>query len=178
MGHHIKAKVTDMLNSRLKSLSIAALAAVWGCLLVPGGATAATPVGAVLAPGALPVGLSNSIIIEKVQQHRRARRRGIRRGNRGVRRGRHAGRRLFRRHGGRRYRGPYLAFPRFVAPPYYYSDPYYDYPAYDPYYGGYDNTPAPPPRGGSCARWSRRCTANWGYGNGDYWGCMRYHGCD
>ncbi|MEM8688048.1 MAG: hypothetical protein AAGF81_12000, partial [Pseudomonadota bacterium] len=74
----------------------------------------------------------------------------------------------------RRYRGPYISVPSVAVPSYYYADPYYDY---DPYYSsGYDYTPAPAP-GGSCARWSRRCTANWGYGNQDYWGCMQYHGC-
>ena len=60
-----------------------------------------------------------------------------------------------------------------------YRYPYYDYPSppYSPYYGGYDYTPTPPPRRGSCWRWKRRCEANWGFGNEDYWGCMRYHGC-
>jgi len=31
--------------------------------------------------------------------------------------------------------------------------------------------------GGSCGYWSRRCAANWGWRNGNYYGCMRYHGC-
>lgn len=26
------------------------------------------------------------------------------------------------------------------------------------------------------AYWSRRCAANWGYRNSNYYGCMRYHG--
>ncbi len=30
---------------------------------------------------------------------------------------------------------------------------------------------------GRCARWSRRCASNWGYGNDDYYGCLNYHGC-
>ena len=30
---------------------------------------------------------------------------------------------------------------------------------------------------GRCARWSRRCANNWGYGNNDYYGCLEYHGC-
>lgn len=29
-----------------------------------------------------------------------------------------------------------------------------------------------------CAYWSDRCVDNWGYRNPDYWGCMRYYGCD
>ena len=71
---------------------------------------------------------------------------------------------------GPRYRGPYYGYP---------SYDYYDPPVhYEPYYGGYDYTPTPPPRRGSCWRWKRRCQANWGYGNEDFWGCMRYHGCN
>ncbi len=167
-----------MLKNALKPLSLAALAAFCGVLITPSPSSAAAPVGAVFSPSALPAGVFKSNLVEKVQQRRRARnrRRGVRRGRRGVRRYRR-GRRLFRR-GGRRFRGPYLAFPG-AAIPYYYSNPYYDYPSssYDPYYyGGYDYTPVP--RGGSCSRWRRRCQANWGYGNQDFWGCMRYHGCD
>lgn len=52
---------------------------------------------------------------------------------------------------------------------------------YDPcshYYGcgrceGYIERPSY-----SCRYWSRRCAENWGYGNEDYYGCLRYHGCD
>lgn len=29
----------------------------------------------------------------------------------------------------------------------------------------------------ACSYWSRRCIANWGYGNANYRGCMRYHRC-
>jgi|ABPU01.1.fsa_nt_gi hypothetical protein len=32
-------------------------------------------------------------------------------------------------------------------------------------------------RGRSCSYWSRRCARNWGFGNSNYYGCMRYHGC-
>ena len=170
-----------MLKSARTTLSMAALAAVCVVLSAPSVAVAATPAGAVFSPGVLPADVFKSNAVEKVQQRRRARnrRRGARRGRRGARRFR-GGRRLFRR-GGRRFRGPYLAFPSPAIPYYYNSNPYYDYPSanYDPYYyGGYDYTPTPPPRGGSCARWRRRCQANWGYGNQDFWGCMRYHGCD
>ncbi len=30
---------------------------------------------------------------------------------------------------------------------------------------------------GRCRYWHRRCVRNWGYGNSNYYGCMRYHGC-
>ncbi len=29
-----------------------------------------------------------------------------------------------------------------------------------------------------CSYWSDRCADNWGYRNNDYYGCLRYHGCD
>ena len=29
-----------------------------------------------------------------------------------------------------------------------------------------------------CRRWKEACADNWGYGNDDYYGCLRYHGCD
>jgi len=32
-------------------------------------------------------------------------------------------------------------------------------------------------RAGRCGYWHRRCVRNWGYGNSNYFGCMRYHGC-
>lgn len=32
-------------------------------------------------------------------------------------------------------------------------------------------------RAGRCGYWHRRCARNWGYGNANYRGCMRYHGC-
>jgi hypothetical protein len=51
-------------------------------------------------------------------------------------------------------------------PSYYYNDDYYYYeerPAY---------------RGGRCAHWRDRCADNWGYGNSDYYGCLKYHNCD
>ncbi|MGF1619400.1 MAG: hypothetical protein ACFCUR_02160 [Rhodomicrobiaceae bacterium] len=30
----------------------------------------------------------------------------------------------------------------------------------------------------SCGKWKAACAENWGYGNNDYYGCLRYHGCD
>lgn len=44
----------------------------------------------------------------------------------------------------------------------YYDDRYYE----------------PPPRYESrCESYSYECRRNWGYGNSDYYGCLRYHGC-
>jgi hypothetical protein len=58
-------------------------------------------------------------------------------------------------------------YPRYYYSPYY-ARPYYYRPyAYRPYrYSG-----------SRCGYWSRRCAANWGYRNSNYYGCMRYHGC-
>ncbi len=33
------------------------------------------------------------------------------------------------------------------------------------------------PRYGRCSYWRKRCAANWGYGNSNYYGCLRYHRC-
>jgi hypothetical protein len=57
---------------------------------------------------------------------------------------------------------------------------YYGYrPYYRPYYyRPYVYRPYRYPRyGGRCAYWSRRCVANWGYRNSNYYGCLRYHRC-
>ncbi len=53
--------------------------------------------------------------------------------------------------------------------PYYYGSPYYYRPRVRRYrhYGG----------GGRCTRAHRACVARWGYGGGNYAGCMRYEGC-
>ena len=49
------------------------------------------------------------------------------------------------------------------------------YPFVPNYYGyGYSR---PRYSGGSCGYWSSRCAENWGYGNSNYYGCLRYHGC-
>jgi len=48
---------------------------------------------------------------------------------------------------------------------------HYYVPYYRGYYYGYG------PRYGRCDYWRKRCIANWGYGNPDFYGCMRYHGC-
>jgi len=72
--------------------------------------------------------------------------------------------------------GPGFSFGFGGYPRYYYDDdPYhilpYPYPRYPRYYQ------SPRNQGGGCAYWSRRCAANWGYGNRNYRGCMRYYGC-
>jgi hypothetical protein len=57
----------------------------------------------------------------------------------------------------------------------FYGGAYYDgypYPAF-PYDGYYSQ----PDIGGSCGYWGDQCAMNWGYGNNDYYGCLRYHGC-
>jgi hypothetical protein len=30
----------------------------------------------------------------------------------------------------------------------------------------------------SCGQWREACAQNWGYGGNDYYGCLRYHGCE
>ena len=98
-------------------------------------------------------------------------RRGFRgyRGGRGYRGYRRYGRRYgrgrggYRRYGGyarpwRRYRRRYRRGYSFYAYPYYWRAPRYAY-------------------SNRCVRWRRRCAANWGFGNANYYGCMRYHGC-
>lgn len=30
----------------------------------------------------------------------------------------------------------------------------------------------------SCSNWRQACSENWGYGTSDYYGCLKYHGCD
>lgn len=89
------------------------------------------------------------------------------------------------------YYGPGISFYTGHYPRYY---GYYGYPRYR-YYSPYDYRPyyysyrpryyryryKRPKRyrryGSSCSRWSKRCGANWGYGNNNYAGCMKYHGC-
>lgn len=63
--------------------------------------------------------------------------------------------------------------------PYYYSRGYYPthiggyvYYPYSYKHGHYAKS------GGQCSKWHRKCAANWGEGNADYYGCMDYHGCE
>ena len=46
---------------------------------------------------------------------------------------------------------------------------------YPPYY--YAHPSRPRYSRGGCGYWSSRCAENWGYGNSNYYGCLRYHGC-
>lgn len=65
-------------------------------------------------------------------------------------------------------------YPRYLYyGPYYYRPDYYRPYYYRPYYRSYRY----PPYGGRCSYWSRRCAGNWGYGNHNYYGCLRYHRC-
>lgn len=62
----------------------------------------------------------------------------------------------------------------------------YDYPVeldYDDAYDDYDDYDRSYRRrtyrsGDRCGYWSDRCIQNWGYQNPNYYGCLRYHGCD
>lgn len=77
----------------------------------------------------------------------------------------------YRHRGYRRgYPGLYFGFgaaPFYYGYPYYYRRPYYAAPRYRRTYRG----------GGHCARAHRACVARWGYGGGNYIGCMRYERC-
>lgn len=54
--------------------------------------------------------------------------------------------------------------------PYYHRRHYYHRRYYRP-------APRYRARPSRCQHWSRKCAANWGYGNKNWRGCMRYHGC-
>lgn len=85
------------------------------------------------------------------------------------------------------YYGPGVSFqigryPGYYGYPYYYRPYYYSY--RPRYYRSYRYRPRSYRRyryrrsyAGRCARWSRRCAANWGYRNSNYYGCMKYHRC-
>ena len=89
-------------------------------------------------------------------------------------------------HGYRGYRG-HSGWRRGYRGYYGYRRPYYGYRGYwgptvyiDPYYDGYYDAPRyyrAPRAKGNCAYWSRQCAKNWGNGNSNYRGCMRYQGC-
>jgi hypothetical protein len=76
----------------------------------------------------------------------------------------HEVRHRYRHYGGGYYYGP-APFTLNDYAPYVYAHP----PRYD----------ARPSRAvnRSCRYWSGRCAANWGSGNNNYYGCLRYHGC-
>jgi len=76
----------------------------------------------------------------------------------------------------------YYGYGGYYGYPYYYGGyPYYydSYPYYSRrYYRKRSYRKRRSYRGRSCRHWKSRCTDNWGYRNSDYYGCMRYHGCD
>ena len=78
-------------------------------------------------------------------------------------------RRTHRRRVARRrvYRSRQRRYRSYRGRRFYYSIPFY---AYVPTYSYR-------PSYGRCEYWHRRCAANWGYRNRNYYGCMRYQGC-
>ena len=83
----------------------------------------------------------------------------------------------------RRGHGVKIHLPK--GPAYIYQDyPYYYSRGYYPtHIGGYVYYPSSSRAytskySGQCAKWHRKCAANWGKGNEDYYGCMNYHRCD
>jgi hypothetical protein len=159
-----------------KSLFIALGMAV-GMMLTPG-ATSASPTASGLANSGIAAIASEANQVTKVRRRGRGFRRGGRRGG-GFRRGRRS--RGFRRGGGFYYGG--LGYG--LGYPYYYGG--YPYGYYGGYpYGYYDDYYYRPRirrsrrsyRGSrSCRRAHRACVSRWGYGGGNYDGCMRYERC-
>ncbi len=143
------------------------LAAIGLALALTAGG-AATPAAARPAQAAMPLGdMANNAAsaVTKVAERSRSSRsrgrssrsRGRSSRSRGRRdRGRSGDGRYYRR-GHRHYRerdGIFFGFPLF-------EPDYYDSYSY----------------GERCEYWHHRCVQNWGYGNPDYYGCLRYHGC-
>lgn len=75
-----------------------------------------------------------------------------------------------RRRHGPRYRDRRPGFNYYFGG-YYYAVPWWSF-------GIVIAPPARPALSDRCLYWHDRCVANWGYNNPDYYGCMRYHGCD
>ena len=144
-----------MTGINLKSFACAGLLAA-GALFMGFTGVSATPA----ASGIASAGIAD--IAREASQVTEVRRRG--------RRG--------RRHRGRRHRG-YRRNRGF------YGGPYFGYGFGVPYYyGGYYNDYYYRPRvrrsyrgSRSCRRAHRACVRNWGYGGGNYAGCMRYERC-
>ena len=73
-----------------------------------------------------------------------------------------------------------VSFGFYIGPRYRYYHPYRRYrrPGFRLYIGpGHRRYRPRTRRHGRCRHWHRRCVRNWGYGNSNYYGCMRYHGC-
>lgn len=141
-----------MTRINLKSFACAGLLAA-GALLIGVSGASATPA----ASGIAGAGISD--IAREASQVTEVRRRG-RRG----RRHRHRRRRF--------YGGPFIGYG--FGSPYYYGG--YPYGYYNDYY--YRPRVRRSYRGSrSCRRAHRACVRNWGYGGGNYAGCMRYERC-
>ncbi len=140
-----------MTGLNLRSFTLAGLVAAGALLMTASGASATPAAGSIAGSGI-------SDIIRDASQVTKVRRRGHR--------GRRHGRRF--RH---RYRsGPFIGF----GAPYYYGG--YPYGYYNDYY--YRPRVRRSRRGSrSCRRAHRACVRNWGYGGGNYAGCMKYEGC-
>lgn len=71
------------------------------------------------------------------------------------------------------YIGPRRRYYRhhYYYRPYYYHRRYY----YRPYYSHRRHYRKR--HHGRCGHWRAACARNWGVGNSDYYGCLRYHGC-
>ncbi|MEL6979773.1 MAG: hypothetical protein AAGM38_13975 [Pseudomonadota bacterium] len=44
-------------------------------------------------------------------------------------------------------------------------------------YRGDSYNSAPAPSNGACDYWANQCAGNWGVNNDNFYGCLRYHGC-
>lgn len=42
----------------------------------------------------------------------------------------------------------------------------------------YDNGSEDRSEGYSCSHWQKACSENWGHDNSDYYGCLKFHGCE
>ncbi len=91
---------------------------------------------------------------------------------RGGRRGGYRGGRYNRRYYGRRYRGRRRGYGHYYRG-YWYSNPWWIVGT-----GVAIGAGAAAASGGRCGWVSRQCTARWGYGGPNYWGCMRYDRCN
>lgn len=140
-----------MPNSTIAALALTAV--LGGGALLMG---TSAPASAMVASGLSSKGIVESIQIaspvEQVKKHRKSVRKYDRR--------RH-GARYRHKHGKYRYNygGYWYATPWWLAVP------------------GLTIMTTPPVVGGQCEHWRIQCTRNWGYGNSNYYGCMRYHGC-
>ncbi len=157
------------------------------------GFIALTPIqsASALSPGMTPIsqmlgGVAEQLPIVNVQNRARRNRGGARR-NRGARRSRGGARRsrarrnrggarrsrhaYNRRRHGRRYRGWRRGY-RHHYRGFWYANPWWIVGTAAVIGAGASYA------GGHCDRISDLCVANWGHGGPDYWGCMRYEGCD